>query len=322
MSANSPKSEPEGHRGECLASGHQGSGSQKESGQGGPALFVVGTPIGNMDDLSPRAARIIESADIIAAEDTRQTRKLLSRLGIRGKALVSYHDHNEQRQADELVGKIRRESLTVVVVSDAGTPCISDPGFRIVQAARRTGVAVYPVPGPSALTTLISVSGLPSDRFTFVGFLPTRARSLREQITGWSHLGGSVIFFESLRRLPQSFKVLEELFPAAEVCIGRELTKLFEEVVTMPVGEARQWLLGHPVLKGEVTVMVSPGPPAKPSEAGGEGAEELTNLRLQAIEAFRRGATLKDLLRQFRASGMRRSELYQLLLEAKETAGQ
>lgn len=283
-----------------------------------PALFVVATPIGNLEDITPRAMKILESADIIAAEDTRRTRMLLGHLGIRQKQVIAYHDHNEQEQSLRLIERVLAEGLTLALVSDAGTPCISDPGYRLVREAHRQGVRVHPVPGPSALTALVSASGLPTDRFMFVGFPPVKGRELRAQISAWRDLGCPVVFYESLRRLQKTVEAIAEVAPEAEIAIGRELTKLYEEVACMPVGEALAWIRAHDVLKGEATIMVSFG-------AGKGGAREekfLTTDQLVALAAddFRKGSSLKDLLKSYADAGYKRAELYQLLLKAKDLA--
>ncbi len=145
-------------------------------------VFVVATPIGNLDDMTPRAIATLKNVAIIAAEDTRNTRKLLTHFGILGKELVSYHDHGEEERAASLLDRIESDNLALAIVSDAGTPCVADPGYRLVKMAKERGIKVHPIPGASAVTSLISASGLPSNRFTFVGFLPTKSTSLREAL--------------------------------------------------------------------------------------------------------------------------------------------
>lgn len=288
-------------------------------GNGGPVVFVVATPIGNLEDLTPRARQVLASVDIIAAEDTRRTRQLLSHCGIRGKRLVSYHDHGEARRASALIAEIEAKGLSLAVVSDAGTPAVADPGYRIAAAARTAGIKVHPIPGPSALTALVSASGLPSDRLLFVGFLPERSVPLRQEIEGWATLQGlgrtSVVFFAPTRRLAAILNVVSDCHPSARVAIGRELTKLHEEVEVMAVTEALEWLRAHTTLKGEATVMVDPGEPPAAEFTDAE------SLRTQLLSAARRdfagGATLKDLLIKYREHGFKRAELYDLLLAAK-----
>ena len=280
-----------------------------------PTVYIVATPIGNLDDFTPRARETLKNADIIAAEDTRNTRKLLTHFGIGGAELVAYHDHGEEERAAGILDRVQRDGLSLAVVSDAGTPCVADPGFRLVRMARQRGIKVHPIPGPSALTSLVSASGLPSDRFTFVGFLPTKTKELRAEVESWAALRGSVVYFEPTRRLADSLAVIKEIYPDAQVAIGRELTKMFEEIVTLPVLEALSWVEGHAILKGEAVVMVEP----RAAQGAGEmSAEDMKTRISEAAKAgFKQGKTLKDLLKELSGAGMSRSELYQLLLEVK-----
>ncbi len=274
-----------------------------------PCIYVVATPIGNLDDLSTRARKLLIDADLILCEDTRRTRQLLSHLGINKKSLVSYQGYAEAAKAEPMVRRIVEECLTAVLVSDAGTPCISDPGYRLVDAARTLNIPVHPVPGASALTALLSVSGLPTDRFTFVGFLPAKLNALKTEIAAWN---GSIVFFESLRRLGKTLQLIADRFPGARVVIGRELTKLHEEIVRMDIAEALVWVDHHPVLKGEVVVMVNVG--ETPMDGDKNSTEDL---RAEIVKAVRGGATIKDLMQQFRHRGLSRSELYQTMLDSK-----
>ncbi len=280
-----------------------------------PVVFIVATPIGNLDDMTPRAITTLKNVDIIAAEDTRNTRKLLTHFGVPGKELISYHDHGEVERASGLIDRIERDGLSLAVVSDAGTPCVADPGYRLVRLAKERGIKVHPVPGPSAVTTLVSASGLPSHRFTFVGFLPTKTKELRAEITSWAAAGGAIVYFEPTRRLEDSLLVINEIYPRAQVSIGRELTKLYEEIVTMPVAEALSWVQGHGILKGEAVVMVDPCVAVEETEE--EQQDLMTMVRQAAVKGFKQGKTLKDLLRDLSGSGLGRTELYQLLLEIK-----
>ncbi|MCX6124751.1 MAG: 16S rRNA (cytidine(1402)-2'-O)-methyltransferase, partial [Proteobacteria bacterium] len=269
-----------------------------------------------LDDMTPRAISTLKNVDIIAAEDTRNTRKLLTHFGISGKELLAYHDHGEEARAVGLLDRLERDGLTMAVVSDAGTPCIADPGYRLVHLAKQRGIKVHPVPGASAVTTLVSASGLPSDRFTFVGFLPTKAKELKAEITSWSRCGGSIVYFEPTRRLEDSLVEISEVYPAARVSIGRELTKLYEEIVTLPISDALSWVRGHSVLKGEAVVMVDLGASLESLEGlvPGDAKEMIT---AAARKGFKLGKSLKDLSKELAGAGLSRSELYQLLLDIK-----
>ncbi len=281
-----------------------------------PVIFIVATPIGNLDDMTPRALATLKNVDIIAAEDTRNTRKLLTHFGISGKELVSYHDHVEEAKSQQLVRRLLEDGKTLALVSDAGTPCVADPGYRLVKVAKEHGIKVHPVPGASALTSLISASGLPSDRVLFVGFLPVKESDLRREVQSWAVARASVVYFEPTRRLETSIGLIAEIYPDAEVSVGRELTKLYEEIETQPVARMLDWVRGHSVLKGEAVVMVRPGV----SAASGEEADERSAMdmaKAAAIKGFNSGKTLKDLLKELGGLGLPRSELYQLLLDIK-----
>lgn len=311
----------------------------------GPVVFVVATPIGNLGDLSERAIRTIVSADIIAAEDTRQTRKLLSyiqqghtALGTatgasqRVPQLIPYHDHNEEKQAVQLIERIVERSEVLVLVSDAGTPCISDPGYRLVDAARRAGIDVHPVPGPSAVMALASSAGLPTDRVLFIGFPPVKTKSLETEIRSWVAAGASVVFFESTRRLAKTLGVAARLLPGAAVAVGRELTKLHEEIFTGSIEEAIDWASSHATFRGEASVMIdvrsavprglgSGSSPALSTADGSSDTEALFHgsLRKAIQSRLYRGESMKDILRgltaEASAQGVGRKDLYRLILD-------
>lgn len=279
-----------------------------------PVVYVVATPIGNLEDISLRALKILKEVDLIAAEDTRHTRKLLNFFEITGKRIISYYDQKEMEKSKVLLAKIVEEGLSLALVSDAGTPCISDPGFRLIQEARRLKIPVHPIPGPSSILALASSSGLPTDRFMFVGFLPVKEKALINEIQSWKQFDGSIIFFDSTRRLTKTFKQIFEQFPEAMISIGRELTKLYEEIVTLPIKEAIYWLETHENLRGEAVVMIAPG---LPKEAVGNQISE-EDLIKEAKRRFKQGDSLKDLLRLYQNKGYSRGAIYQLLLKAKE----
>ena len=201
------------------------------------ALFLVATPIGNLGDMSTRALDTLRSADVIACEDTRQTVKLLSHFGIQ-KPLTSYHDFNEREKAIELADRIE-SGENVALVSDAGTPAISDPGYRLVRLCRERGLTVIGIPGASAAVTALSASGLPSDEFLFVGFLPTRKSARREKLDSLRSFIGTMIFYEGPHRIQSTLEDMQDVFGDREACIGRELTKLHEEYVFGRLSEVR-----------------------------------------------------------------------------------
>jgi 16S rRNA (cytidine1402-2'-O)-methyltransferase len=193
-------------------------------------LFVVATPIGNMEDITLRALRVLRETEVIACEDTRRTRKLLSHHGIRGKTLVSYHEGNERDRARELL-EILMSGKDVALVSDSGTPCISDPGYRITRAAAEKGIRVVPVPGPSAATAALSVSGLPTDRFAFEGFLPRKKGSLRKRLKELISEERTLVIYESVHRIDATLAELAKEMGDREAALFREITKAHEEAL-------------------------------------------------------------------------------------------
>lgn len=280
-------------------------------------LYVVATPIGNLGDMSPRAREILSSVDLIAAEDTRHTRQLLQLLDIKGKPMISCFDHNEQQRAGELVTRMREEMLAVALVSDAGTPCISDPGFRVVAEARRAGIKVCPIPGPSAMVTLISAAGLPCDRFVFIGFLPSKESALLREIEQWKKLRVPVIFFETGPRIGKSLSLIQAHLPKSQMAVGRELTKLYEDIMTGTVEDVLARILAMEKVRGELVCMLSPADDEASIAADLQQSRDA--IIAQAREAFAEGATHKELRERFRDCGLTKKELFDLLLSLKNT---
>jgi 16S rRNA (cytidine1402-2'-O)-methyltransferase len=222
----------------------------------GGTLYVVATPIGNLGDLSPRALDTLRAVAAICAEDTRRTRQLLAHYGIE-KPLLALHEHNEGEVAERLVARLLAgESLALV--SDAGTPLVSDPGFRLVRAARGAGIKVSPLPGPCAFIAALSVAGLPSDRFAFEGFLPAKAGARRERLARLAGEVRTLAFYESAHRIEDSLADMATAFGAdRQAVLGRELTKLFETVLDGTLGELRERIAADPnQRKGEFVVLV------------------------------------------------------------------
>ena len=191
-------------------------------------LYLVATPIGNLADITHRALQVLKDVDLIACEDTRHTNKLLNHYGITTKT-ISYHEHNEQQRATHLIEKLK-EGTDIAVVSDAGTPSISDPGFRLVRAAIENDINVVPVPGPSALISALIAAGLPTDEFFFAGFLPSRPNARRARLTELQSVPGTLIFYEAPHRLATTLKDALEVLGEREAVVARELTKLHEEI--------------------------------------------------------------------------------------------
>lgn len=220
-------------------------------------LYLVATPIGNVEDLSPRARHILAEAGVVAAEDTRHTRGLLARFGI-DRALVSYHDHNKDARTPELVARLR-EGLSVAVVSDAGSPGISDPAFTLVRAAVREDLRVVPIPGPSSVLCALEVSGLPTDRFAFEGFLPRKPGRRRTRIRELREDPRTLIFFESPHRLAAALRDLMTELGDRQASISRELTKKFEETKRGPLSSLLAWV-GSKAPRGEFVLVVGGAP--------------------------------------------------------------
>jgi 16S rRNA (cytidine1402-2'-O)-methyltransferase len=220
-------------------------------------LYLVATPIGNVEDLSPRARHILAEATVVAAEDTRHTRGLLARFGI-DRALVSYHDHNKDARTPELVGRLR-EGMSVAVVSDAGSPGISDPAFTLVRAAVREDLRVVPIPGPSSVLCALEVSGLPTDRFAFEGFLPRKPGRRRTRIRELREDPRTLIFFESPHRLAAALRDLMAELGDRPASISRELTKKFEETKRGPLSSLLAWV-GAKTPRGEFVLVVGGAP--------------------------------------------------------------
>jgi 16S rRNA (cytidine1402-2'-O)-methyltransferase len=229
-------------------------------------LLVVATPIGNLDDLSPRAAAALAAADLVACEDTRHSGRLLAHLGL-DKRLVSLHEHNERRRIPELVAALARGE-TIAVVSDAGTPLVSDPGFPLVRAAIAAGATIEAIPGPSAILAALVASGLPPYPFTFAGFAPPKSGRRRSFYRRFGALGHTFVAYESPHRLAASLDdAVAELGAERPAALARELTKLHEEIVRGPLGELAAWAHERNLL-GEFVLVIGGGETAASAEAG------------------------------------------------------
>jgi 16S rRNA (cytidine1402-2'-O)-methyltransferase len=273
-------------------------------------LYVVPTPIGRLDDLSPRAREVLASVPVVAAEDTRVTRKLYQELGLAVPRLISNHDHNERQRANQ-VAELLRQGQDVAVVSDAGTPLVSDPGYRAVLAAIEVGARVVPLPGPSAVSTALSASGLPTDRFVFLGFPP------RKGLEGWLETRrreeATLVFFESPHRLVATLTALDAAWGPRRVCVARSLTKPFEDFLRGTGAEVAQRLAdeieAEGRLLGEFTVVVE----GASGDVGGdvERAQEL--VRVLVAAGVGAGVVRDAVAGSF---GLPRREVYQWALAA------
>ncbi len=273
-------------------------------------LYIVATPIGNLEDITFRAVRILKEVDLIAAEDTRHSRKLLSHYGI-ARPLTSYFDHNKNIKGSYLLERLA-EGTSVALISDAGTPCISDPGYQLVRDAVAAGIAVVPIPGPSAAVTALSAAGLPTDSFTFLGFLPNRQGKRRERLAGLAGEGRVLIFYESPRRLLATLADLRDTCGDREVVVARELTKVYEEFVRGCLTEVIE-LLQNREIRGEVVILVAPAT----EENTADIASSAALLRRYLLAG---SLSLKDAVaRVVRETGLPRGEVYAEALRLKES---
>jgi len=275
------------------------------------ALYVVATPIGNLADITLRALEVLRGVDLIACEDTRHARHLLDHHGITVPTLA-LHQHNENQAADKLV-RLLGEGRRIALVSDAGTPGVSDPGARTVAAVRAAGFRVIPLPGPNAAVAAMSAAGLEDPRFLFVGFLPAKAGARRRAIEEVAAVDAALVFYEAPHRVTETLAELVELLePQREVVIARELTKMFEQIVRMPLADAPAWLAADANhLRGEFVLVVS-GPPPR---VGMDGETERILAALLAELPVKQAAKLAAEI-----TGQPKNALYARALELKDGA--
>ena len=257
-------------------------------------LYIVATPIGNLEDITYRAVRVLGEVDRIACEDTRQTRKLLDRYGI-SKPLVSYHEHNEQGRTGELLRDLEA-GMSIALVSDAGTPLVSDPGYRLVQAAREKGIAVSPLPGPSAILASLSASGLPTDSFLFLGFLPAKAGQRRRVLEQHQAIPATLVCYEAPHRAQETLEDIAATLGPRPVVLARELTKIHEEFLRGTAAELAATLRERGPLKGEITLIIgkAEGVAADDSPID-ESVEKLIEAGLSRMDALKTVARTRGL---------------------------
>ncbi len=272
-------------------------------------LYIVPTPIGNLEDITLRALRVLKEVELIAAEDTRHTQHLLAHFGIK-TALTSYHDHNERGKARTLVERLK-SGASIALVSDAGTPAISDPGYRIVVDAIAAGIRVIPLPGASASITALSASGLPTDRFLFVGFLPARAQERKARLQSLRGEAATLVFYEGPHRLVEALTDMLNIFGDREIAVARELTKVHEEFLRGKLREVIGSLADHDV-KGEIVIMVQ----GSSGDAPVPAAELHATIRQLAGD----GMGVKEIAELLgERYGLAKKEVYKLALELKSS---
>lgn len=267
-------------------------------------LYVVATPIGNLGDLSPRAQAILAGVDRICAEDTRTTGAMLAQFSIR-KPMVALHDHNEDQSAAALVHALK-DGQSLALVSDAGTPLISDPGFALVRAARAEGVTVITVPGPCAAVAALSISGIATDSFVFVGFLPPKAQARAARLKALAAETRTLMFYESSHRIGECVDAIAEIFPSRQLCLARELTKLFEQSITAAATEVAAWLKQDSNRSRGEFVLVLEGAEASDAQADDVEATRILRVLMQELGASQAAKLAAEI------TGRRKNELYAL----------
>jgi len=275
-------------------------------------LYLVATPIGNLADITHRALQVLKDVDRIACEDTRHTHKLLQHYGITTKT-VSYHEHNEQQRTPQLVDQLKQGS-DIAVVSDAGTPSISDPGYRLVRAAIENDVAVVPVPGPSALISALIAAGLPTDEFFFAGFLPSRTNARRTRLSELRTVPGTLIFYEAPHRLATTLKDAYEILGERDAVVARELTKLHEEIKRGRLSELASYFEDGDKARGEIVLLIDRNVIADTTVKTETSIAALVDRFEQ--EGMDHRAALKKAAREL---GLSRAEAYRKLLATKST---
>jgi 16S rRNA (cytidine1402-2'-O)-methyltransferase len=271
-------------------------------------LYVVATPIGNLEDMTYRAVRLLQEVDLIAAEDTRHSRKLLNHYGI-NTALISYHEHNEESRSAQLLDKLHT-GQSIALISDAGTPCIADPGYRLVSRCRQAGVSVAAVPGASALVAALSISGLPTDAFSFIGFLPAKTHGRRQLLEQIKTSKRTVACYETPHRLVASLADIADVCGGdRSIAVARELTKRHEELFSGTVTEAQDHF-SQTGVKGELVILLAPAPDRQP-----EGTVRDALLRLREETDLSWKEIVKQVAKEF---GLPGSDVYKESLELRQ----
>ena len=267
-------------------------------------LYLVATPIGNLEDITLRALRVLREADLIACEDTRQTGKLLAHFGI-AKPMVSYHEHNEAARTAELIAKLESDA-TVALVSDAGTPLVSDPGYRLVTAAIGAGIAVVPIPGASAVLGALSGAGLPTDAFRFCGFLPPKSGQRKKALEELRGEDCTLVFYEAPHRILETLSDVSVAYGNRPVVVARELTKMHEEFLRGTAEEVRAQLAARPSVKGEITLLIGKGATLIPDSPVEDAVRELEQKGVPRMDAIKQVA---------RERGLSKRDVYKRLTE-------
>lgn len=268
-----------------------------------PGLYLVATPIGNLGDITLRALDVLSAADLVVCEDTRVTGKLLAHFGLK-KPLLPYNDHNADKQRSSILGKLSQGAI-VAFVSDAGTPLVSDPGFKLVRACAQESIVVTAVPGASAVLSALQVSALPTDAFCFAGFLPAKDGARKTFLHQWKNVPASLVFFETAPRLEKSLKSILDVLGDREIAVTRELTKMFEEVQRMKVSKAIEFYESRDV-KGEIVLVIAP--PAE-QDASQDDVESLLRAALEKMSVKDAAAFVAE------RTGRKKKDIYAMALK-------
>jgi len=274
-----------------------------------PGLHVVATPIGNLGDVTIRALATLTAADIVLCEDTRTTAKLMNRYGIRTR-LEAYHEHNAAKVRPGILSRLK-EQETIALVSDAGMPLVSDPGYRLVVEAVSAGIAVTCCPGPSAVATALALSGLPTNRFAFFGFVPQKQGDRRSLFRELANLKSTLVFFESPHRILTTLQDIAVTLPGREVAVARELTKVHEEVLRGSASDVAATLAGRTSIKGEITLVISP------LDETSAASEEDIGAAIAETMSMAPSKAASELAKRF---NMGKKEIYARILAAKDAA--
>lgn len=287
--------------------------AKKQENQAPGNLYVVGTPIGNREDITLRAIKILEDVDIVAAEDTRHTGRLLSFYNIKSH-LISYHEHNEKKRSSILINRLK-SGLSIALASNAGTPCISDPGYSLIREAVANKIRVIPIPGPSAAISALSVSGLPTDRFVFIGFLSKKREKLARQLKALASQLSTMIFYESPKRIINLLNEIIDVMGDRDCLLAREMTKQHEEFLWGTGAEIIETLSKRPVIKGECTLIVKGC--EKHSSLSAESLKKQITERLETQDQ-----SLSDIVGIIaKESGVSKNKVYKEAIKIKRSGG-
>lgn len=273
------------------------------------AIYIVATPIGNLADITLRAVDVLKGVDLVAAEDTRHSRRLLDHYDVSTK-MISLHEHNESEKSDYLISRVK-EGESVALISDAGTPLISDPGYTLVSRAKECGVNVVPVPGPSALIAALCSSGIASDKFIFEGFLPAKNKAKEEVLKAYENERRTVIFYESPHRILATLEVMARVFGGRKLCVARELTKRYETIKYGLVSEILHWMQADDHQSRGEFVLVLDGSQNEPLSASDEQKLTLLSRLLQELPPKKASAVVADVM------GGSKKEIYNLALSLR-----